>query len=357
MNEEGQYLVSVLIISYNGRHYLEDCLNSVLDQDFPRQQYEVIVVDNASRDGSADFVEQNYPMVRLVRLDRNYGTCVAVSRARPHVRGKYLAYLNQDVVAHCRWLAELVDVITSHPQAGIVTSTMILPQWSGYEGRRREGLVDRAYVCDLTSLGVIDIRVVPVTSTTSPIEVLAAYGAGLILNPQILDELGYWLDPDFFAYFDDIDIGLRLNAAGYQVLLAPRSVVYHDTDWLFKWDRRSIRRVFWSTRNMFLGFYKLSYFSEFVVLFPRLVLGKMLKAGLRCRSFVCRVFYALAGTPLLFVSLIAALARFPAYRERRRLTLSRRKMERGWLVDRLLSIDWQPDPTIWDDRKKDEHHG
>ncbi len=345
--EKEQLVASVVIISHNGRSYLNDCLASVLDQDFPREQYEVVVADNASRDGSADFVEQNYPTVRVLRLDHNYGPGVAIHHVLPHLRGRYMAYLNQDAVAHRHWLAELVDVITAHPLAGVIESNMILPEWPEYEGRRREGLVERAYVCDLTPLIVHDFRTVPVTPTTPPIQLLSAYGGGCIFNPQIIEKLGYWFDPDFFAYFDDIDLGLRLNAAGYQVMLAPRSVIYHNTDWQFTWDRRSVRRAFLSTRNMFLVFYKLSYISELIILLPRLFLGKMLKAGQACHSAIGRVAYALAAIPLLLVGFIAALLKIPAYRQRRKLTLSHRKMKSGWLVSRLLNPGWQPDQAIW----------
>jgi GT2 family glycosyltransferase len=347
INEEPEFLVSVLIITFNGRDFLEDCLESVLDQDFPREQYEVIVMDNASADGSADFVEQNYPDVRVVRLDRNYGPSGALHHALIHIRGEYLAYINQDAVAHRRWLSELVEVMISHPDAGLVESNMILPVWPEYEGLEREELVDRAYVCDLTPYGVHDFRIEPVTPTSPPIPVISAYGAGCILNPRIIEKLGYWLDSDFFAYFDDIDLGLRLNAAGYQVLLAPRSVVYHDTDWHFTWDMRSIRRAFLSTRNMFLVFYKISYASEFIVLLPRLMWGKLRKAGQHNKSPVVQLAYALAGIPLLLVGFTAALLRLPSYRKRRELTLSRRKKERGWLTEKLLNPGWEPDPTIW----------
>lgn len=347
MTEEREFLVSVVTITYNGREYVGNCLNSVLDQEFPREQYEVLVVDNASDDGSADFVEQNYPTVRLLRLDRNYGPNEAIHRVLPHMRGQYLAYLNQDTIAHRRWLAELVEVITNYPQAGLVESNMILSQWPEYEGLDREKFIERAYVCDVTSFGTHDFRVMPVTPTTPPVQLLSAYCAGCIVNPQIIEKLGYWLDADFFAYVEDLDLGLRLNAAGYQVLLAPRSIVYHDTDWHFRWDMRSLRRALWVTRNTILAFYKISYPSEFVVLLPRLLLGKLLKAGQHCQSLVCRVTYAFAATPLLLVGLIAALLRMPAYRQKRRLTLSRRKMEQGWLVKRLLKADWQPDSTVW----------
>ncbi len=347
MGEDTQLLVSVVIISYNGRKYLAHCLDSVLDQDFPREQYEVILVDNASQDGSADFVEQNYPAVRVLRLDHNYGPSVAMQRALPHLKGRYFAAINQDVTAHRRWLAELVGVITAEPQAGIVESNMILSQWPEYNELQRDAPVQRAYVCDLTPLGVHDFHVVAVTPNSPPIPVLSAYCAGFIMNPRIIEKLGYFVDPGLFAYFDDIDLGLRLNAAGYKVLLAPRSLVYHDTEWHFKWNMRSVRRAFWSTRNMILVFYKVSYTSEFLRLLPQLLVGKLVKAGQHARSPVAKVALALAGTPLLLVGLAAALVKMPGYRELRRITLSHRVMPRGWLVDRLRNADWQPDQTVW----------
>ena len=338
---------SVVIVAYNGRNYLGQCLDSIFDQDFPRDRYEVIVVDNDSHDGSAEFIQQHYPAVHVIRLHKNYGPGEAIHRALTQVRGKYVAYINQDCIAHRRWLAELVDVAASHPQAGIVESNMILPQWPEYAGLRREAMIEHAYICDLTPLGVQDFSLMPVTATTPPIQLLSAYGGGCILNPAIIEKLGYWFDPGFLAYFDDIDIGLRLNAAGYQVWLAPRSVVYHDTVWHFKLDKRSLRRMFLSTRNMFLVFYKLCYPSEYFALLPQLMLGKLLKAGQHSSSRAMRWVYAFAGIPLLATGFAAALLKIPAYRPLRKVTMSHRIMAQGWLVERLRNNDWHPNPTVW----------
>lgn len=331
----GQRCVTVVVVSHNGRRHLAACLDSLLKQDFPAEEYEVAVVDNASEDGSADLVARDFPNVRLIRLDRNVGPGEALNRVRGGLAGRYLAYVNQDAVAGRRWLAELVQAITTHPRAGVVESNMILPGWPEYANIDGGDMIERAYVCDLTPLGVQDFRIVPITPSSPPIPLLSAYGAGCIMDPQILDRLGYWFDPEFFAYFDDIDLGLRLNEMGYQVLLAPRSVVYHDTDWQLKWDRRSIRRAFLSTRNMFLVFYKAAYASEFVRLLPALAAGKLMKAGQHTHSTAAKVAYAVAGAPLLLVAGAAALTKMPACRERRRMTLSRRRMPNGWLVESI----------------------
>ena len=171
------------------------------------------------------------------------------------------------------------------------------------------------------------------------------------MNPQILDKLGYWSDEGFFAYFDDIDLGLRLNASGYQVLLAPRSLVYHDTIWLFKWSWRSVRRAFLSTRNMILVYFKLCYPSEFVRLLPKLFLGKLLRAGQHNPTVVGKLAYALAATPLLLVSLLAAILKMPAYRGLRKLTMSHRITPSGWVVESLQNLDWGADRAVWAERR------
>lgn len=340
-------LVTVLIITYNSLRHLHACLSSVLDQDFPREQYEVVVVDNASQDGSADIAERDFPGVRVVRLDRNYGPIIAGQLAGPYLKGRYLAYLNHDVVAHRRWLSELVTVTQSNPQAGIVESNMILPSWPEYDPAARDAPIRRAYVCDLTPFGVQDFSIVSVGESSPPIPVAVACCAGCIFDPQIMARLGYWMDPGFFAYSEDYDLGLRLNASGYQVLLAPRSLVYHNSVWLFGWSRRNIWRAYLTTRNTFLCFFKLSYFSEFVQLLPRILWGRLVRAGQHKRNRFGRVVYALAAAPMLAIGLLAAVFKMPGYGERRRLTLSRRIKPEGWLVETLRNAQGGSGQSVW----------
>jgi hypothetical protein len=237
--------------------------------------------------------------------------------------------------------------MTTHPQAAIVQSNMILPQWPEYEGQPRDRDVEHAYVCDLTSLGVSDFRIVPVSHDSPPFPLLGLYGAAFLLDPQVVNAIGYMADPGFKAHAEDADLGLRVNAAGYQVLLAPQSVVYHDTEWHFHWNMRNFRRAFQVTQNTILAYYKVCYPSEFVRLLPRLLAGKVIKAQQHCRSLPCRLFYVVLATPIAVIALIAALLKMPSFRHRRQITLKHRTMEPGWLVDRLLNADWKPEPAVW----------
>ena len=137
-------VVSVLIVSYNGRKHIGACLASVLDQDLPHEQYEVVVADNASSDGTPELIARDFPTVRVVRLDHNHGPNTAVRLVRPSLRGKYIAYANQDAVANRRWLRELLETMVSHPRAGVVEA----------EGALYESLA--AYWCAVAPLLVGD---------------------------------------------------------------------------------------------------------------------------------------------------------------------------------------------------------
>ena len=110
MTDNGRPLASVIVLAYNDKPYLEECLASLLDQDLPDKDYEVIYADNASTDGSADFVEARFPRVRVVRLDKNYGFAEGNNRAAETAQGRYVAFQNADTIVHRRWLPELARV-------------------------------------------------------------------------------------------------------------------------------------------------------------------------------------------------------------------------------------------------------
>src|SRR3989304_303767 len=106
-------LASVIILGYNGREYVEECLSSVLDQDLPLDQYEGLYVDNGSHDGSSALVRQRFPQARVMELDRNYGYAEGNNIGFRATSGEFAVFLNQDTVVHRSWLRELVDAIRS----------------------------------------------------------------------------------------------------------------------------------------------------------------------------------------------------------------------------------------------------
>jgi GT2 family glycosyltransferase len=106
---------SVIVLGYNGKDFLAECLASILDQSYPAEDYEVIYADNASIDGSADLVAERFPSVRMVRFERNLGFAEGNNRAAELARGRYLVFLNQDTVVHRHWLTEMVAAMGNDP--------------------------------------------------------------------------------------------------------------------------------------------------------------------------------------------------------------------------------------------------
>ena len=111
---------SVIIVNYNGREYLEECLHLLLNKDC--RDYEVILVDNASTDGSAEYVEQAFPEVLVIRNEVNQGFGQGNNVGVQWAKGEYLAFLNPDTVVELGWLEALIAALEADPLAGLATS-------------------------------------------------------------------------------------------------------------------------------------------------------------------------------------------------------------------------------------------
>src|SRR6516225_5423228 len=117
-SDDGGPLVSVLIVNFNGRHHLAECLQALRRQSLPAHLWEFILVDNGSRDGSCEFVARQFPAVRIVALDRNTGFASGNNIGLRHARGQFIALLNNDTSAHPDWLRAMLTTLQQHPEAG-----------------------------------------------------------------------------------------------------------------------------------------------------------------------------------------------------------------------------------------------
>ena len=116
MNSSGelvQPVVSIIIVNWNGAAFVFRCLEALQKQSF--QDYEIVIVDNGSVDGSPEQIERDWPQVRLIRLDQNYGFAVANNRGVAQARGRWVALLNNDAFPEANWLEELLHAAAQHP--------------------------------------------------------------------------------------------------------------------------------------------------------------------------------------------------------------------------------------------------
>jgi GT2 family glycosyltransferase len=214
--------VSVVVVNFNRVNLLREALASLAAQvGLGAGQWEVIVVDNGSRDGSAEMVARDFPEVRLLRNTDNKGFCEANNQGIAWAQGEFIALLNNDAVASPGWLAALRAGMDAAPRVGMVASKILVrnnPQvidkvghliyWDGQNRGRASGARD-------------------VGQFEQAEEVLWPDGCAALYRKAMLDEIGGF-DEDFFAYADDADLGLRGRLAGWRAWYSPQAVVWHE---------------------------------------------------------------------------------------------------------------------------------
>ena len=238
-------LVSIVILNWNGRNYLEQFLPSVMASTYPN--FNVVVADNASTDDSIPFLRSYYPLIRVVELKKNYGFAKGYNEALKQVESDYYVLLNSDVEVSASWIEPVIELMEGDKSVAACQSKLILYkdkasfEYSGASG----GWIDRfGYpfargrifdYCEI-DLGQYD--------TTEP--VFWASGAAMFVRARLYHELG-GLDEYFFAHQEEIDFCWRLQLAGYSVYCCPRSVVYHVGGGTL--PKGNSRKVFLNFRN------------------------------------------------------------------------------------------------------------
>ncbi len=229
--------VSVIVLNFNGRRYLESCLTAVEHQDL---ECEIVLVDNASDDDSVVFVRRRFPAVRLVELDRNLGFAAGNNVGARAATGRYLAFLNNDTRADPSWLRALRHAVDDVPDVGFVTSRIVY--------MHDPLVVDSAGDC-LTRSGGAFKRGHGESSqrVTQPREVFAASGAACLFHREVFEAAGGF-DEDFFVSHEDVDLSYRARLLGYRCWYVPEAVVHHEGSATL--GRMSPEAVFYGQRNL-----------------------------------------------------------------------------------------------------------
>lgn len=208
---------TVVIVNYNGRKHLDDCLGSLLQMDYPLERLEILVVDNGSSDGSADYIACRFPRVHLLRLPHNVGFARGNNLGVQSAQGEYVAFLNNDMRVDRCWLTELLHTIQTEDNVACVGSKILT--WDGAAVDFGGGALN-FYGMGFQLQDNADIQ------TEQPFELLFACGGAMLMRrATFLDSGGF--DENYFAYFEDVDLGWRLWLLGYRVLLTPRAIAFH----------------------------------------------------------------------------------------------------------------------------------
>jgi GT2 family glycosyltransferase len=215
----GAPLFSVIILNWNGRHLLEECLASIRSQTF--RDFETILVDNGSTDGSVDWVKERWAeSVSIVGLPSNLGFAGGNNAGIRLARGRYVILLNNDTAVDPVWLVAMDDAVRRHPDAGMFT-----PKILNYY--RRDEIDNTGHLIYPDGMARGRNRLEKDDGRFDEEgEVLSPSGCAGCYSTRMLDEIGL-LDDAFFAYGEDVDLGLRGRWAGYTCIYVPTAVVYH----------------------------------------------------------------------------------------------------------------------------------
>lgn len=230
---------SVIIPNWNGRHLLEICLPSIQKQSI--KNFEVIVVDNGSQDGSVDYIKKYFPKVKIITLDKNYGFAKAINMGIKQSCGKYLILLNNDTEVDKNYLEHLVKTGQTHPEVSFVAAKML-----NFYNRNiidsAGDAVDAVGHSYNIGLGEKDEE-----RFNKEGEVFLVTAGGSLYKKEVFEKVGLF-DEDYGTYMEDVDLGLRAQLAGFKGWYTPKAVLYHMRKATSV--KATAKSEYWHFRNM-----------------------------------------------------------------------------------------------------------
>lgn len=301
--------VSVIVLNWNGMKWLHACLSSILSQDVG-EDFEVMLVDNGSTDGSVQYVEKSFPSVKVVQLGKNYGFAEGNNRALNYAQGDYLVFVNTDTKAEAGWLKGLIRAADERPGYQILCSIQLPSQ-------------EKNRIRTLNIFG--DSTPSPYESNSSVTESVFASGASFLIKRSWVQKLGYLFDPYYVFYAEDIELSLRTVLLGGQIGYVRDSRIYH---YIGGTGLSSVKAASYATRNLLLTYYKLlslNNFSKFFLIRVAYLATRFLARGQQLANNIGMV----NGT-------LRFLATFPYYNRYRRVFAKRKKIDDKFIFERFL---------------------
>lgn len=210
--------VSFVIVTWNGKHLLEECLPSIQQQDF--QDHEILVVDNGSSDGTREYLHSQFPRVKLLKLPENQGFAGPNNLAFEQAAGSYVATVNNDLTLDPKWLTHLVAELENDPKCFSVQGKILKS--------------NQPEVIDTSGLGIRACGAARNLAHNRPentipsrsLPIFTASAGAALYRASMLQQLSNF-DPTYFAYYEDLDLGWRARLKGWHSQLVPEARAFH----------------------------------------------------------------------------------------------------------------------------------
>jgi len=257
--------VSVIVVNFNGMPYLETCLSSILNQKY--RDFEVILVDNCSSDGSLEYVSQRFPDLTVVTNKSNLGYTAGINSGIARASGNYIAPVNVDTEVEEDWLSSMVEFMDTNSDAGAVT-----PKSQLYLDRNKVGTM--GLNIHITGLGFVrGLNRQASCGQKEPFQVAAISGCSFLIRREIIEQMG-GLNEDNFMYYDDVDLSWMVNLMGYNIYCIPRSVIYHQYQL-----KMSPQKLYWLEYGRWSALLRYLRPVTLVALLPALALTEVIIGG------------------------------------------------------------------------------
>lgn len=248
--------VSIVIVNYNGKGLLRHILKSISELNYGN--YETIVLDNKSTDGSQDFIKKS-KNVKLVENPSNMGYS-GINSAIRHCKGQYIFFLNNDLELDKNSLKELAKTMESDKDAAMAAPKVV----NFYDRSLKSGgtWLSRAfYSGHITGTGKEKTMEIP-------------YMGVCLIRKDFVEMFGYLFDPDYFIYGEDVDLGLRIRLSGKKVLFEPKSMIYHIHSATMQKQSRSFS-TYLMERNLMITFFKNLELKNIALFLPYAILMRL----------------------------------------------------------------------------------
>jgi GT2 family glycosyltransferase len=238
-------LVAIVILNYNGKHYLEKFMPSVVASTYINKK--IVVADNASTDDSLIWLKQDHPQVEIILLDRNYGFAKGYNEALKHVQADYYILLNSDVEVVEDWIEPAIALMEQDEKIAACQPKLLaydnrhLFEYAGASG----GWLDM-FGYPFSRGRIFDFCEEDNGQYEDTQVIFWASGAAMIVRPNVYHEMNGF-DEFFFAHQEEIDLCWRMQKAGYKIMSCPKSVVYHVGGGTL--PKGNQRKVFLNFRN------------------------------------------------------------------------------------------------------------
>ena len=266
--------VSVIILTYNGNEYIGPLLESLLNQSYPQDRTEILVVDNASTDDTLTTIGTSFPSVKVVALEQNYGFAAGNNQALMHASHDLLVFLNQDTICHPGFLQSMVALMEANNTLAACNPNILTPEVEGFGNMDPGFETESLYFYDLMPFGYGQNRIVD-GKNVSRSKLLS--GCAFIIRRETISNMGYLFDEQLWMYAEDTDLSLRLHNMAQNICVTREAIVYHLHKTSMQIEKRRILTAAGAIKNRVFAYYKNMSGIEFFFFFPFLFLGGLFK--------------------------------------------------------------------------------